>query len=115
MYQISYAESLEDNAANCRDRERRALDHAIILLLQAEAKGATSTEAAEALSFLCALWKTFIDDLASRENDLPDVIRADLLSIGVWVLRESESIRIGQSDNFRGLVEICATIRDGLN
>lgn len=115
MYQLSYAENLEDNAANCRERERRALEHAIYLLRQAEARGTPSPAAAEALFFLCALWRLFLNDLVSAENDLPDTLRADLVSIGLWVLKEADSIRTGDSENFCGLIEICAMVRDGLS
>lgn len=114
MYQLSYAENVESDPANCRDRERRALEHAIGLLQQAEAMGMRSPVAANALSFLCALWRALIEDLVDAENDLPDVLRADLVSVGLWVLKEADSIRAGRSESCRGLIEVCAMIRDGL-
>jgi flagellar biosynthesis activator protein FlaF len=114
MYQLSYVESIEESPQACRDRERRALDHAIALLGQANAVGVGSPVAGEALSFLCELWKALIQDLVDAENDLPDVLRADLVSVGLWVLREADAIRARRSDGFRGLIEICCMIRDGL-
>jgi flagellar protein FlaF len=114
MYQFSYAESLQDDPVNCRDRERRAMEHAIALLQQAEIAGVRSSATTEALSFLCTLWSALIDDLVNSENELPDVLRADLLSIGFWIIREAGSIRCGQSESFRGLIDICVLIRDGL-
>ena len=68
----------------------------------------------EALLFVRKLWSVLIEDLAKAENDLPQQLRADLISIGLWVMREAEQIRLEKSDNFKGIVEVSQTIRDGL-
>jgi flagellar biosynthesis activator protein FlaF len=65
-------------------------------------------------SFASKLWNAFIQDLADPENDLPDVLRADLVSVGLWIIKEAALIRSGQSQNFRGVIDICTMIRDGL-
>ena len=64
--------------------------------------------------FLRQLWKALIEDLADSENDLPDVLRGDLISIGIWMLRETDAVEDGRSDVFRNLIEVSAMIRDGL-
>ncbi len=114
MYQLSYAESIEESPNACRDRERRALDHAISLLERAGTAGVESSVGREALSFLCQLWRALIQDLADEENDLPDVLRADLISIGLWIIREADAVRGGRSDGLRSLIEVCGIVRDGL-
>lgn len=114
MYEFSYEETLEDSPKDCRDRERTALDRAILLLEAAEGAGAGSKAATDALIFLNRLWRAFIEDLASPDNDLPDVLRGDLVSVGMWIIKEAEAILTGRSTNFRGLIEICSIIRDGL-
>ncbi len=114
MYQLSYAETVEESSRDCRDRERRALDRSISLLEEAEGAEGGSAAAMEALRFARRLWKVLIEDLADSENDLPDVLRGDLISIGIWILREAEALEAGRSNCFRGLIEISAMIRDGL-
>lgn len=114
MYQFSYAEVIEDDLGHARRMERMALEHAIDLLRQAEAKGPKSREAVDALHFLRSLWTLFIDDLASPGNDLPDQLRASLISIGLWIIKEAEAIRLEKSANFAGIIDICTIIRDGL-
>ena len=37
------------------------------------------------------------------------------VSIGLWIMREAEAIRLGRSNNFAGIIEITTLIRDGLN
>ncbi len=114
MYQFSYAEILEDNAQDARARERQAMQRAIDLLEVGMKKGVRSMEAAEALTYVNQLWRIFIEDLAKPENDLPETLRADLISIGLWITNEVHRIRLGKSENFDGLIEICSIIRDGL-
>ena len=114
MYQFSYAEILEDSPQDSRGRERHALERAIELLHIGREKGLRSIEAAEALSYVRKLWTILIEDLASPENDLPEALRAELISIGLWITREVDQIRATRSENFNGLIEICAIIRDGL-
>jgi flagellar protein FlaF len=52
--------------------------------------------------------------LARPENDLPQELRADLISIGIWIMREAEEIRLEKSDNLKGLIEVSMSIREGL-
>jgi flagellar biosynthesis activator protein FlaF len=114
MYQFSYAEVLDETPKGAREREREAIDRSIELLQQAQAHGVNSREAVEAVLFVRRLWGYFIEDLAKAENDLPQELRADLISIGLWMMREVEQIRLEQSDNFKGLIEVSSAIRDGL-
>ena len=113
-YQHTYAEHLAENASECRDRERRALEHAVHLLSKAEKAGPQSQESVDALDFTGKLWNMFIQDLLDPENDLPNLLKADIISVGLWVIKEAALIRCGQSANFRGLIEVCAIIGDGL-
>jgi flagellar protein FlaF len=114
MYKFSYAEVLEDAPQASRERERQALEHCIGLLRAADERGPQSREATEALLFLRRLWTTLIEDLASPENDLPQALRADLISIGLWVMREADDIRLEKSTSFKDLIEVCAAISEGL-
>jgi flagellar protein FlaF len=114
MYQFSYAEVIEDDPGHARRTERMALDHAIELLRLAKEKGPRSREAIDALHFVRSLWTIFIDDLAGSGNDLPEPARAGLISIGLWIVKEAEQIRLDRSHNFSGISDICAMIRDGL-
>ena len=114
MYQFSYAEIVEDTFSDTRAREREAVEQAVSLLRRAEAAGPASRETAEALHFVRQLWAILIEDLASPENDLPQKLRADLISIGLWVMREAEAIRMGQVEDFAAIIEVNQTIAEGL-
>lgn len=114
MYQFSYAEIVEDTFSDTRARERQAVERAVGLLRAAQAAGARSRETVEALHYVRQLWAILIEDLASPENDLPQKLRADLISIGLWVMREAEAIRLGHTDEFDAIIDINQTIAEGL-
>ncbi len=114
MYQFSYSEILEDDPQSSRDREYQALERAIELLQLAKQKGRESREAIDAIYYVRKLWMLLIEDLVNPENDLPDVLKADLISVGIWITKETDIIRAGTSESFDGLIDICGMVRDGL-
>jgi len=114
MYQFSYADIHADSVADARDRERQLLDRSIKLLDEARQAGFESQAAIEAIHFTNRLWTALLDDLGSPENALPKELRANLISIGLWILREAEEVRQGRSENFEGLIEVTQIIRDGI-
>ncbi len=114
MYQFSYAEVLDEAPASAREREYQALERSIELLRAAEKAGLQSRECVEAVLFVRRLWTLFLEDLALPDNELPKPLRAELISIGLWVLKEIEQIRLEKSSNLKGLIEVSQQIRDGL-
>ena len=114
MYQFSYAEVQSESVADAKDRERQLLTRSIELLLAAREKGTESAAGVEAIHFLTRIWSHFVTDLGNPENALPKDLRANLISIGLWLMREAEEVRQGRSDNFDGLIEVSQIIRDGI-
>jgi len=114
MYQFSYSEVQTDSVADAKDRERQLLTRSIDLLTAARDAGPQSREAIEAILFMNRVWTSLIEDLGHADNALPKELRANLISIGLWLLREGEEVRQGRSENFDGLIEISQIIRDGL-
>lgn len=114
MHRALYMEILDDSAADARDRERQAMERSIALLNTAKESGAGSRQAVEALYYLDRLWSLLLDDLANAENRLPKELRANLISIGIWILREIEEIRNERSRSFTGLIDVSEIICKGL-
>src|SRR5579863_1643465 len=114
MYQFSYSEVAEDSRQEMHGMERRVLDQAIELLRVARAKGPGSRELIDALFFYRRLCSIFMDDLANPENELPEELRAGLISIGIWIVKEIELIRSGKAKDLTAMIEISEIIRDGL-
>ena len=114
MYQSSYSETLDDGSGTARQRERDAIQRSIELMEVAEATGVPSRQAVDGVLFTRRLWSVLIDDLVDESNDLPDTLRADLISIGLWIMRECEFIRTERSHNFRGIIDVSKMIAEGL-
>lgn len=114
MYQFSYAEILDESGTVNRERERLALDHAVDLLTRAEAAGPGSGEVATAVTFLQKLWSFFIADLADPHNALPQPLKADLASLGLWVMQESDRLINNQPANIGLLISVNRAMREGL-
>lgn len=114
MYRFAYAEILEESGGAAREREREVFDHCVALLQAAEKAGPDSPAAVEAIFFTRRLWTFLIEDLGSSGNQLPDALRANLISIGLWVMREIENIRLGESQNFAGVIDVVRSVREGL-
>jgi flagellar biosynthesis activator protein FlaF len=114
MYQFSYAEVMQDAVADAKERERQVLDRSISLLSAARDKEKYSRESIEALFYTRRVWISFIEDLKSPENQLDVELRANLISIALWILKECERIRKRESRNYQGIIDVTTIIRDGL-
>ncbi len=114
MYEFANNEVVEESRATRRARERAAMDRVIGMLRMAQEKGPLSRERVDALFYLRRLWMIFIDDLKDPNNELPDPLRAGLISIGLWMMKEIDRVRSRVTDDLAPMIEINEIIRDGL-
>lgn len=114
MYQFPYAEIAQEDMRAARRREREAFDEVITRLAAGKQNGPLSRETAEALFYLDRFWKILMDDLAHAGNGLPDALKANLLSIGIWMLNEVEAVRFKRASSLDALIDINRLVRDGL-
>ncbi|MFT3672946.1 flagellar biosynthesis regulator FlaF [Aestuariivirga sp.] len=114
MYQQLYEEVAQEASHRIRQDEQRAFRHSIGLMEKARKAGANSREAVEAIFFLNRLWGVLLEDLSRRDNELPDDLRAKLISIGIWILRYAEELRQGKKSDFLPIIEVSECISKGL-
>lgn len=114
MYKLAYSDTMVDCPAEARARESDAIGHSIALMEKAQSAGPRSQEAVAALNFLGELWSIFLQDLADPRNTLPPLLRAQIISIGISVLRQVEDIRLERNDDFAPLIDISRLIMAGL-
>jgi flagellar protein FlaF len=114
MFEFAYNEVVEDSPQVMRAREREAMGRVIAMLRAARAHGPRSREAIAALYYLRRLWAIFLDDLRNPDNELPERLRAGIISIGIWMNKEIDRVRTGQTDDLTPMIEINEIIRDGL-
>ncbi|MGD9804078.1 MAG: flagellar biosynthesis regulator FlaF [Hyphomicrobiaceae bacterium] len=109
-----YAELQQEDQSEAREHERLAIDHSIALMELADRENVEPTEIANAILFASRLWTVLIEDLASPSNGLPKEMKAQIISIGIWILREIEGIRSGEKCSFSDAIKVSRAIREGL-
>jgi len=114
MLRSRYEEESWDAAGNARAREQQALAHGIALLHKVQSGEFGHAECINAMLYIRKLWTFFIEDLSRAENGLPSELRAQLISIGIWVIKETEKIRLGNPGDLESLIAVHTTMRDGL-
>jgi len=114
MYEFAYNEVVEESRAAMRARERAAMDRVVGMLREAQEKGPLSRERIDALFYLRRLWMIFLDDLNDPNNELPNQLRAGIISIGIWMMKEIDRVRSRATDDLAPMIEINEIVRDGL-
>lgn len=114
MYKLSYTEIVDDDPKSARSDEWEAFNRSIELMKEAEKDGLDSKSAIKAVHVTTVLWTWFLEDLAKPQNQLPKELRAQIISVGLWVLKEAESVRSKRSKSFKGLINVSEAIQKGL-
>jgi flagellar protein FlaF len=96
-----------------RDMERRVFEQITAELETAEDPGAPFTARIEAMHRNRELWLTLTCALADEHNALPSFLRASIISIGLWVLRETHRL-MRNSASLADLVAVNRSIIHGL-
>jgi flagellar protein FlaF len=105
---------IEDSGPEARARERMALSHGIELLTRLQRGDLETPDDIEALLYIRRLWTFFVLDLSSAQNGLPEKLRAELISIGLWVIKEADRIREEKASDIGELIAVNVVIRDAL-
>jgi flagellar protein FlaF len=94
-----------------REAERRALSMVIGKLLEAKDQGGSAL--AEACYLNERLWNVFRADLSMPENGLPAPLKAQLLSLALWVQRYTSQVIRGEAE-LDPLIAVNRNIYEGL-
>lgn len=115
MGALAYNQILGDSPDEAKEKEKAAFDHAIALLRDVSDGACDARQKIDALLFVERLWSILLEDLSSPGNSLPNELKAKLISIGIWIMKEVVALRQGVSKDFATLIEINQVIRDGLD
>ena len=101
-------------AENPRETEYRLFGQVTRALMEASQASATEIrKRSDALDWNRRMWSGFAADCSSEANGLPDGLRASIISLSIFVSKETSAIMRGESD-FDTLIEINKTIMQGL-
>lgn len=98
-----------------RERERMAFDRGIALMEAAAKRPDRLEPKREAVRYMQTLWGFLIRDLTDPANDLTDDLKDNLIAIGLFVMRETDRIIAGESEDWDSLIDINRTVREGLS
>jgi flagellar protein FlaF len=110
----AYETLAEDSSREARERERQLLTRGIDRLERLKEGPLSREEFIESLLYVRRLWAIFIEDLCQPDNGLPEQLRADIISIGLWVVKEADRLREEKSNDVIQLIEINRLMRDAL-
>lgn len=96
-----------------RQTEYRIFAEVTRSLIDVNRKGVRSPEYFEAVHWNRRLWTTLQADLASEGNKLADDIKARLISLAIWVDKQSSKALRGQA-TLTTLIEVNRSIMEGL-
>jgi flagellar protein FlaF len=68
----------------------------------------------DALNWNNQVWDAFVEDVGTEGNMLPRELRAAIVSLGIWVSRETGMIASGEGD-IEALISVNKAIMRGLN
>jgi flagellar biosynthesis activator protein FlaF len=96
-----------------REIELRVFEQITAALEEAEHPGAHFTSRIAAMHRNRELWMTLTCDLADEDNALPATLRARLISLGIWVVGETQRL-MRDAASLADLIEVNRSIMRGL-
>ena len=96
-----------------RETEYRLLGAVTGALVRARDTETTLQEKVKAVLWNDKIWNAFMCDLGSAENNLPKALKGALMSLAIWVAKETQRILDNEVD-LNGLININRQIMEGL-
>ena len=108
----AYAKTQATTASD-RETEYRLLGAVTGALVRARDTETTLQEKVKAVLWNDKIWNAFMCDLGSAENNLPKPLKGALMSLAIWVAKETQRILDNEVD-LNGLININRQIMEGL-
>jgi flagellar biosynthesis activator protein FlaF len=96
-----------------RDAEYRLFGLVTRALMDASSEAKASPKLMQAIDWNRRLWSALASDCADDNNQLPATLRAQIISLGMWVSRYSSQVARGHAA-IDPLIDINRTIMQGL-
>lgn len=101
------------NHSASRDTEYKAFDRVTKALSSSKDKTLDDKDYLEAIDTNRRLWQALEVDLASNENVLPDELKAQIISVAIWVDKHSAKATRGEA-KVQPLITVNEAIMEGL-
>ncbi|MCG8440754.1 MAG: flagellar biosynthesis regulator FlaF [Caulobacterales bacterium] len=102
-------------AENPRQTEYRLLGQVTRALIDAQAAGRFELKTlSSALEWNRKVWSTFAADCSAAENELPEALRASIISLSIFVVKYTSQV-LREGAELDPLIDINRTIMQGLD
>lgn len=101
------------SAETPKQAEYRLFAEVTAALAEAKRSAARGSELVDALDWNRRLWSALAADCRSPGNGLPRALRAQIISVGLWVSRHASEVARGTGD-IDALIDVNRTIMEGL-
>jgi len=81
--------------------------------MDAEGLAKTDPKLHDALHWNRRMWSTFATDCAIEGNKLPKMLRAQIISLSIWVGKHSSQV-IREGEDIRALIDVNKSVMEGL-
>lgn len=105
--------SAQTKTVDARDVEYRLLAQVTTALMNARDNPADVKARVEAALWNRNVWSALRVDLSSEENQLPKQLRASLISVSLWIEKETMAVMDGTGD-INAIIDINRNIMAGL-
>jgi len=99
---------------NPRNAEYRLFGQVTGALMDAQSAGAKGTSLIDAIDWNRRMWSTLAVDCLNDGNQLPRELRAQIISLSLWVTKYSSQV-MQEGASLEPLIDINRTIMQGLN
>ena len=82
-------------------------------LIEAEGLAKTDVKLHDALHWNRRMWSTFATDCAVEGNNLPKTLRAQIISLSIWVGKHSSKV-IHENEDIQALIDVNKSVMEGL-
>lgn len=103
----------QNTTGSHRDTEYRLLGAVTGALVRARDTETTLQDKIKAVLWNDKVWNAFMCDLGSPDNTLPKALKGALMSLAIWVTKETQRILDNEAD-LDGLININRQIMEGL-
>ena len=104
----------EHSVIELRRIEKCAFDN-VIRQLKCSCTSDSTVSREMALNSAEELWLILLEDVVHPENILPPSLKAKLLSVGIWIIKECYALRMQNQRSLDQLIDISEIISDSLN
>lgn len=103
----------QKTAESPRETEYRLFARVTTALIDAQTKGVGGSDLVDALDWNRRLWSTLATDCSLPGNQMPQQLRAQIISLSLWVSKYTSDVARGAAD-IDALIDVNKAIMEGL-